>query len=207
MTGKTEKIGSLELSTRLTVAADLHRQLNQAVAETDLGTVKDIACTGLSLKIRQRVETRRSRQLPPESWILVKYKGSLLYEWMIWPFSYVVPNRAIRAVSDRVAPLPVGGRDATIRQTIVRIKSLQRYNKGDGDGMRLATLTEYVVIQKMFGDGMDTKWMIWGTVQPSTKEEIEDILEMEQLQAGNGFWDKVKNLMPMGGGGGGGMVG
>lgn len=93
-----------------------------------------------------------------------------------------------------------------MRQSIVKIKSRQVFDKGDGNGEKTVDVTEYVVIQRLYGEGNEKKWMIWGTVQPSTKEEIDSLFEVQAISAGGGLWDRFKSLLPMGGGGPGALL-
>jgi hypothetical protein len=194
----------LELTRRLETARQLHFKLNRAIADQDLPTLKSIACAGLMANIKSRLDAQKSTKKVRDTWSLVRYNGLRPPRWIPWPISSFIPNRAIKVVHDIIAPLPIGGKDASIRQVVVRMKSRQSFNRQDGKGLQTKELTEYVVIQKMTADGLDKDWMIWGTVLPSTAEQIDSIFEMEELTAGSGIWDKVKNLMPMGGGGGAG---
>ena len=88
-----------------------------------------------------------------------------------------------------------------MRQVVVRVKSKQEFDKGDGKGVQVKDVTEHVVIQKTTGEGTDDRWMIWGTVQPSTKEDIDNIFEAEKIQSGTeGWFDRIRNLIMMRGG-------
>jgi hypothetical protein len=198
LTGKLEKAPPLELSNRISAALRLHKLINTAIVKQDAGTIKQRACAGLSAKLRTRIATRQQQKLPPVSWRLVKYNGLLL------PGGFLAnifnPKKAAKVVAEQLVPLPLGGKDATIRQAVVKIKSRQEYDKGDGKGQRVKDLTEYVVVQKMTGDGMERDWMMWGTVEPSTVKEIETMIEAEKLQSGSSLLSRFKNLMPMGGG-------
>lgn len=69
------------------------------------------------------------------------------------------------------------GNDVYIRQCIVRIRSLQSLDKGDGGPPQQANLTEYLVMQQMNADGKAARWKIWGTTEPASRGEMEKLVE------------------------------
>lgn len=201
LTGKYEKTPPLDLTKRLEVARSLHERLMKAIAEQDEGTIKEIACSGLSATVRSKIAVAKKRKNPKAVWSIKRYNGIRLPKWVIWPFSSVIPFRAIKVMSDQVMPVPLGGKEATWRQTVVRIKSRQTLDRGDGNGVQTKDLTEHVLIQNITGEGMNKGWMIWGTGKPSTQELIDAILEQTKMNSGDGWLDRIRNLMFTGGAG------
>ena len=202
MTGLITKPPPIEFSARLDAARQLHYDLNRAIAGNDMQKVKKIACAGLVAYVKQRLDAHKQRLAPNDTWSLVSYDGNRQWRWIPWPIHNLIPNRAIKVMDDLVAPLPFGGKQAVCRQVIVRIRSTQTYEKYEAKGSQKKSLTEYVVIQKMYADGMNADWMIWGTVQPHKKQDIEGLLETEKSVAGESWLERIRNQMPLGGGGG-----
>lgn len=52
--------------------------------------------------------------------------------------------------------------------------------------------TEYIVLQKLKIGEHDKDWMIWGTVEPSTLEEIDQLLNNNTTESDMGFMDRVR---------------
>ena len=173
----------------------------KAIAEQDEGTIREIACSGLSAEVRSKIAAAKKRKHPKAVWSIQKYRGMRLPKWIIWPLSSMIPFRAIKVMSDQVLPVPLGGKEATWRQTVVRIKSRQTWDRGDGNGAQTKDLTEHVLIQNITGDGMNKGWMIWGTGEPSDEETIENILEQTKMNKGDGWLDRIRNMMSTGGAG------
>jgi len=88
---------------------------------------------------------------------------------MPWPFMQLFPGAAVRVVCDRSAPIP-GLKDAGIRQTTIRIKSVQGLET-PGQERVVKSLKEYLVIQKLTLDGEEGPWKIWGTTTETSTEE------------------------------------
>lgn len=72
----------------------------------------------------------------------------------------MIPFRAIKVMSEQVVPIPLGGNEATSRQTVVRTKSRQSIDRNDGKGVQKRDLTEHVLIQNITGEGMNKGWVI-----------------------------------------------
>ena len=201
MTGKYEKTPPLELTNRLELARSLHERLMKAIAETDEGTIKEIACSSLSASARSKIAVAKKRKAPMPVWAIKRYNGIRLPKWFIWPFSSMIPFRAIKVMSDQVMSVPLGGKEATWRQIVVRIKSRQTLDRGDGKGVQTRDLTEHVLIQNIMGDGMNKGWMIWGTGDPSDKDSIDDILEQTKTDSGDGWFSRIRTYMSASGAG------
>ncbi|KAK5268703.1 hypothetical protein LTR96_006411 [Exophiala xenobiotica] len=170
----------LELSGRATIAKDLHTQFNKALVAGDTATLEKIACDGVLAKAKSRIQ-RRKKMNAKEDWKLMKYLG-IDYPLRLqrWPISVLLPNAAARVVTDRLAPLPFP--NSSFRQCTVRIKSCQWGKTASMDYARIFNRTEYVVIQKLTINGKEGDWKFWGTVDPSTMEEIEKMMEGQKTQ-------------------------
>lgn len=166
----------------------------KAFADQDEATIKEIACSGLSASLRSQLAVEKKRKMPKAVWS-IKYRGIRLPRWIIWPFSSLMPFRAVKVMSDQAVPVPLGGKEATWRQTVVEINSRQSVDRGDGKGVLTKDLTEYVLIQNMYGDGLNKGWMIWGTGLSSDEGTIDNILEQTKMNKGNGWFDRIRNSM------------
>lgn len=87
-----------------------------------------------------------------------------------------MPGTQAKIVSDRIVPFPLT-KNAYIRQCIVRIKSLQELDLGDGSPPTHADLTEYLVMQQLKLEGQQPVWKIWGTTKPASKKEVEELIK------------------------------
>lgn len=174
ITGKKNR-KPLELGMRNEIARSLHKTFNTALAEGDMNTLENIACDGLLQASRTRIENRK-RHGTDESWTLENYRG-ITYPAFLekWPLSALLPFSSTRVVSDRLAPLPFP--DSTFRQCTVRIKSVQSFQAADESKPKISSRVEYVVIQRLQMNGKDPGWRLWGTVDPSTMEEIDKLFE------------------------------
>lgn len=76
-----------------------------------------------------------------------------------------------------------------MRQVIAKIKTKQTLDKNNGEPPKTRRKDEYVVIQQMRTEGLTDKWMIWGTTQPSTDQQIDKLIEHSAQQ--EKFRDKV----------------
>ena len=128
----------------------------------DLSTLERICADGLLASFRSRIHARWAAGRPQYSldWTIHKYTR----------FARVVSNRAIRL------PIP----DSGLRQAIVRISSTQSLAKHDFHGNLIPgtgepkDVTEYLVIQKRLISGKETYWEVWGTVEETTVEKLEE---------------------------------
>ncbi len=205
LTGKWEKRPPMLLKQRTRMACDLHKRLNNAIPAGDSDTVHEIACLGLEEKIKARQQIRKQGRLPQESWSLVRYNGITLPKWTPWWIAKLIPFKAATVTRDYAYPIP-WNKKSCIRQFIVRIKSRQAYDKGDGKGLQQKDLTEHVVIQQMVLEGQAKEWMIWGTVEPSSIKDIDQLLKVEggdqkglSLTEKMKLWMSNKGAAPMGG--------
>ncbi|EXJ81923.1 hypothetical protein A1O1_07990 [Capronia coronata CBS 617.96] len=189
-TGKKMK-KPMELAERHEIARQLHQAFNSALARGDVNELEKITSDGLLSKAKTRIELRKKRGYPSETWQIRKYTGITYPKWLEkWPISVFLPRASTRVVSDKLAPLPLP--DSYIRQCIVRINSVQSYQLANED-FKLAKHTEYVVIQKLTFKGEDGPWRIWGTVEPSTIEEINGMLDGQEMQSS--FSERLSSAM------------
>lgn len=110
----------------------------------------------------------------------------------------------MKVVSDRAAGVPLG-QNTVIRQVVVRIRSRQsvmRLKKSkhdigtEGETERKSRdLTEYVVLQRMYMDGKERPWMIWGTVEEADEKAVEKLLEKGWTGANEEEKGKMASLM------------
>ena len=136
--------------------------LNSRGGRGDLSTLERICADGLLASFRSRIHARWAAGRPQYSldWTIHKYTR----------FARVVSNRAIRL------PIP----DSGLRQAIVRISSSQSLAKYDFHGILIPgtgepkDVTEYFVIQKRLINGQETYWEVWGTVEETTVEKLEE---------------------------------
>ena len=194
LTGKKVSKPALELTSRLEIARTLHERLNKAIANRDEAAIKEIACAGLAAKIRSNFDREKQLRKAKVDWDIQGYIGLRPPTWIPYPFSSLIPNRAIKVKSELITPVPLGGRQITWRQTVVQIKSTQKWNRNDYTGLRVKDFQENVVIQKLTGEGREGKWMIWGTLPNSKKEDFETVLEEEEI-AGGGYMERMKAAM------------
>ena len=213
ITGKKLKRPPMLLRKRAVIAEELHRGLGNAIARDDSGWLRENACGGLSQKLRKRIDARRHEKRPPQSW-MVEYGTRLrILRWSVrlttfaglrrrvpWPLCNLIPLRAVKPVSDVLVPIPIG-KGSHVRQAICKIESTQSLQTPEKDGRRgvqVKHFSEYVVIQQMNIEGQDGPWMIWGTVQPSSDNEIDKlILGDGSTSALRGIWDTFKTRMSM----------
>jgi hypothetical protein len=130
----------------------------------------------------------------------ISYKGFLVPNWVpgfLLPF---IPNRSIKAASDVMISTPFGGKDAIIRQVVVRIRTRQSTLVQPGKPSVTKDYDEYVVIQKMTGQGLPGEWMIWGTIKPSDKKHIDRLLSLSGMDSS--FSNIARNAMTNWSGGG-----
>ena len=102
-----------------------------------------------------------------------------VHEWTLHKYTH-----SPRIVSHRAALIQEG---SIMRQAVVRIRSVQRLDKGmkrtkknkkgkeedtAGAGGGGKMMDEYVVIQKNIFQGMEDDWMVWGTTKENDVSEI-----------------------------------
>lgn len=169
----------MELNERFRQAITLHSLFHKALSQGDTKKLQEICCTGLLEVAKKRISRRRSMNRSMEEWNLVKYSGIQYPNWLLrWPLSVILPSASCRLVSDKYGPLPMS--NSSLRQCIVRIKSVQAYRLADSDPNAARDVklhTDYVVIQKMTLSGEEGRWMIWGLTEPTSMEELDKILE------------------------------
>ena len=161
---------------RVPRARELHKDYYNALAKKDMAWIQENACSGLSAKSMKVIEDMQALS-PGDTWFrLLRYKG-LKYpqKRLMWLIQPLLPWNAARVVSDRASQIPIGT-DSWMRQAVVKISSYQWLgvkNKKARGGLQ----TEYVVIQKLKISGTEGDWKIWGTIEPSSIEEIDNIIE------------------------------
>ena len=139
----------------LYLSAPLDNMYTDARQRGDTDTLRTICADGLYESFRARIAARRGEKV---QWTLHKY------------------IRSPRVVSDRAARLPIDG--AGLRQAVVRIRSRQsltRMREGQvvaGTGQE-RDVKEYVVIQKRLWKGKEEGWLVWGTTEESTLEQLK----------------------------------
>jgi hypothetical protein len=157
-----------------------------------MATVNEVACSGLKSHAKIQIDHRAAIGAPPREFRIQKYLGITYPQWLKWPLLTILPFHSTKILFDRLNPLPM--KDSWCRQFVVRLKTRQSLDKGDGKGPRVANLTEYVVIQKLRIQGAEEPWKIWGTIHPSTMEEIDDMLESGSSDAGQGMMERLNTM-------------
>lgn len=128
----------------------------------DIATLTSVCHDGLLTSFRTRINVRS----PNESlqWTLHKYIG--------FP----------RKVSTNIATLEM--EKSAVYQVVIKIKSVQSLEKIPANGSPSGTteereVVEYLVLQKIMLNGKEEKYKIWGTVE----ESKEDVLENDTVAA------------------------
>lgn len=167
----------LDLRTRPSIALDLHKKFYTHLASRDFRSLRPILCAGLATQIRSQITYREENRLPPQSWTLIRYTSPLTipFSFLPWPITSLLPFSQAKIVSDCVVPFPVG-KNVYLRQCVVRIRSLQSLDRGDGSLPVEANLTEHLVMQRMKTDGRVGDWKVWGTTRTSSQEQIAELL-------------------------------
>lgn len=165
------------LRERAYIARELHAELYTAIARRDRSKIEDIACTGLKQQLKVRFDHRELSRLPKETWT-VTYRGWTPGPNVWWIFQALCPPRfkATQILLDSEAQIPLG-EHASLRQVVVKIKTKQTLDKNNGDPPKTTLKDEYVVVQVMRTEGLMDKWMIWGTTQPSSDKQIDNLIE------------------------------
>lgn len=141
-------------------ATALHRQMCTAFVENDIATLSSICTEGLLASFKARIALRPRSEI--HRWTLHKYTHSP------------------RIVSNRAGLLTKG---AAIRQAIVRIRSIQSLTKfvrgrpGEKDIVINGTgekkeMDEYFVLQRRIWKEKEEPWMVWGTTQESSIDNV-----------------------------------
>lgn len=166
------------LRSRPAIALDLHNRFYTSLASGDFQSLRQIVCSGLAAKSKAQITHRVEGNAPPQSWKIIRYTSFIRPPFFLrlfpWPLTSLIPGSHAKIVSDRVAPFPFG--DIFIRQCVVRIRSLQALDRGDGTPPSQAKLTEYLVIQQMRIEGQTPTWKIWGTTKATSKEAMERLV-------------------------------
>jgi hypothetical protein len=183
----------LQLDYRLDFATNLHKTFYTALSNGDKKALQEICCDGLLRTARTRIEKRKALHASYEPWALTKYVGLTLDRLNFWPVTAILPGQRFRVVSDRIAPLPMP--DSYIRQCVVRIVSKQTYWLADSPKQVTAQHDEYVVIQQMTSKGESGLFRLWGITEPTTMEEIDDMLESKGHAAGTTLAERIRDKM------------
>lgn len=127
------------------VAKALHERMGHAFASGDETEINETCASGLAESLTSRLQHRAKGE--KWRWTVHRYKG-----------------RA-KVVSHKAATLPISqDSTAVIRQAVVRIRSLQSLSKR-GEHAVPRDMTEYVVLQKLYGFKAKDEWKIWGTIE------------------------------------------
>lgn len=191
-----------QFTNRIRIALKLHKELNQAIAAGDKAWLNENACQGLLGNVTAQLAKRaKSGVDKPQYWRIKSY-GMRIPIVPPWPLTNLIPAplRAYKVVFDMSAPLP-NARDAILRQVVVRIHSTQEFDLNDGKGLQTKDLTEYVVIQQLTWDGKSEPWRIWGTIKPSTPQQIE-VITKDNTGRTRGLMEQFRASMPANFGGG-----
>ncbi|ERF76807.1 hypothetical protein EPUS_07987 [Endocarpon pusillum Z07020] len=209
-----------DLRIRPAIALKLHKEVYTSLASGDLPILSKLICSGLATKFKTIYTRRLANELPPQSWKLIRYTSPLripfsstLFSVRIpftsvvlrpslirWPLTSLLPGTQAKIMSDRVVPMPIGNH-IYLRQCIVRIRSLQSLDKGDGNPPAVADLTEYLVMQQVKKEEDEPAvWKMWGTTKPLTRQEMETMVDARtvaaQSQGRITFMDRLKAMMP-----------
>jgi protein MBA1 len=180
----------LLLRERGRVARELHAKFYAALAGGEMSQIAPLVCKGLENSARLQIEQRKTARKPLQKFRIQSYSGWNAPSWFIWPLT-LLPFQSTRVMTDKIAPIPVG-KDAWIRQCVVRIKSTQTLDRGSGSGPETKTMEEYVVIQKLAFDGEEQPWKMWGTVQPDSAQDIMRIASGGKFSPVRTFFDIMK---------------
>jgi len=129
---------------------------------SDVELLTSICTDGLLESFRSRIASRRPGELV--RWTLHRY------------------TRSPRVVSHRAVVLPVA-KGAALRQAVVRIQSRQSLARISGrwpDGVEKVVkgtgeekeVREYVVVQKRMWKEKEGPWMVWGTTEETSVDQV-----------------------------------
>lgn len=163
----TNRADGLKINYRTTkpTAQALHSAMYTAFAAKDTATLKRICCDGLYSSFVSRIAARPRGET--WNWELVKH------------------TKAPKIMSYRAASL--GIERAGIRQAVVRLNTQQRLTRYRADGSvvpgtgEVKDVREYVVIQRILWQGVESEWQVWGTTEETT---IEKVREAQAMTAG-----------------------
>jgi hypothetical protein len=184
----------LELGKRVEIAKDLHKQFYTALGRGEMKVLRTICCQGLVEAADKRIQQRKKTPHTLEPWTLNHYSGAQYPTWLMrWPLTPMLPNAACRVMSDKVSPLPFP--DTYIRQCVVRIRSVQTYHMADAEYSQTGRHEENVVIQRITLRGEVGDWKIWGTTDPSTGEELDNLMTNKGSSSTTTLMDRLQEKM------------
>jgi len=160
--GLTKPRPKIQLRKTAPTAVALHKQMYTAFADSDVELLTSICTDGLLESFRSRIASRRPGELV--RWTLHRY------------------TRSPRVVSHRAVVLPVA-KGAALRQAVVRIQSRQSLARISGrwpDGVEKVVkgtgeekeVREYVVVQKRMWKEKEGPWMVWGTTEETSVDQV-----------------------------------
>lgn len=171
-------IYKLRKSAIMPTAKALHLQMNEALAQGDKDTLRQICTIELYQKLATTIDHRPQGQRT--EWQLVQYNQKLVYP---------------KLTDDKVAMLPLPSGNQLIRQVIVSIASTQRIARFDDKkggakikgSQKTSEQLEHIVLssivnQKTWETG---PWKIWGTLPESTYEMYLEEMETEKFMLEN----------------------
>lgn len=195
---KSERM-PLQLAYRKGIALEMQKIFYTSLAAADFPAIRPLLCAGLANTIQSRIKLHNESMSPPESWKIVRYTSPIRlkftspYLLYLYPF---IPFTQAKIMSDRVVPFPVG-QNIYLRQCIVRICSRQSLDKKDGNPPAQANLTEYIVMQQMNRDpGEPVKWKLWGTTKPTSRQEMEKLVDVTGGEEKMTLLDRLKTADP-----------
>lgn len=175
-------------------AQALHREMYAALARGDTRALQRVTAKGLCDDLIGRIAGRRAQNRADCTWTLHRYVGRP------------------RVVSQRASVLPLEGEDqpgsrrSSMRQAVVKIRSVQSFVPSGVDGgtigeeerwaAREKEVTEFVVIQQAIFRGKDQGWKVWGTTGETGMRDLK------AMMAGKGKEEKDGNREQMGSRGG-----
>ena len=127
------------------IARELHEKFYTALAEGDMTKIPNLVCKGLEQSSRIQIEQRKAANSPPQRFRIQHYNGWNEPPWLVWPLT-LLPFKSTRVLTDRLVPLPMMGKNSSVRQCIVRIKSTQTLDRGTGKGPESRSLTVWAVL-------------------------------------------------------------
>lgn len=155
----------------------------------DVRRLADVTCDGLFRDFLQQISARKGERM---DWKILSYKRDGVFG---------LPLSEARTLSDRAVAVPVEGLQLILRQIVVRITSTQRLDhyerrivNGKPQMKQIAgkphTMQENVVLQKLYIEGKESPWKVWGTTEDTTPED----LEKAEWQLQESFLDKLKRM-------------
>jgi hypothetical protein len=187
----------MNLTARAREAVRLYNGLGHAIAAGDKAWFRENAADGLRDRTINLIEKNERRNR------VGAMKWEIGNPWLMtsvvpsWPLCSILPTlvRTYKIDSDAVGQIPMS-KDTLLRQTVVRINSVQTYDLADGQGEKTKELEEYVVITQHIWEGKEEKWKIWGTLKPATAEEIKKNAAVSRDERKETWVDRFKNRMP-----------